>query len=99
MQPHLSLAFPQCAGPDFGKRALLRFLVRQLFLSNLDLQAYRILLMAATGRTPEEVTALDEDGSAHTRDDRLHQGSGALTHPPSVQHSSAETLVVCIRTS
>lgn len=48
-------------GRDRDRRALLRCLVNQLFLSNLDLHAYRILLMAATGRTPEEVAALDED--------------------------------------
>jgi hypothetical protein len=47
-------------GPRVGKRALLRYLVRQLFLSNLDLQPYRVLLIAATGRASEEVTGLDE---------------------------------------
>ncbi|WP_406399632.1 hypothetical protein OH805_11275 [Streptomyces sp. NBC_00879] len=52
---------PRDIVPVTGKRGLLRFLVRQLFLSNLDLQAYRILLMAATGRASEEVTLLDED--------------------------------------
>ncbi|MFD9521082.1 hypothetical protein [Streptomyces sp. NPDC059979] len=52
---------PQGIAPVGAKRALLRFLVRQLFLSNLDLQPYRVLLMAITGRAPEEVTLLTED--------------------------------------
>lgn len=43
------------------RRTVLRHLVEQLFLSNLDLQPYRILLMAATGRTSEEVAALTEN--------------------------------------
>jgi hypothetical protein len=61
MPPQLRDVVPPGTRPGSGKRALLRHLVRQLFLSNLDLQTYRILLMAATGRAPEEVTALDED--------------------------------------
>lgn len=52
---------PQGIAPLVAKRALLRFLVRQLFLSNLDLQPYRVLLMVITGRAPEEVTLLTED--------------------------------------
>ncbi|WP_261719542.1 hypothetical protein [Streptomyces sp. FZ201] len=44
-----------------GQRMLVRFLVRQLYLHNLDLQSYRILLMAATGRSAEEVVTLTED--------------------------------------
>ncbi|GLH98848.1 hypothetical protein [Phytohabitans aurantiacus] len=44
-----------------AKRALVRILVSQLFLTSMDLHAYRILLMAATGRAPEEVTGLTED--------------------------------------
>ncbi|RKE05022.1 hypothetical protein [Streptomyces sp. TLI_171] len=53
----------QAAGLDTrsGKLAVSRHLVNQLFLSTFDLQPYRILLVAATGRTPEEVTALTED--------------------------------------
>ena len=43
------------------RRDVLRYLVAQLFLTNLDLHAYKILLMAATGRAPEEVTGLTED--------------------------------------
>ncbi|MEU8240960.1 hypothetical protein AB0C07_22180 [Actinoplanes missouriensis] len=52
------------ASPDSGwrsKRQLLPFLVAQLFATTMDLHAYRILLMAATGRAPEEVTGLTED--------------------------------------
>lgn len=44
-----------------ANRALVRSLVAQLFVTSMDLHAYRILLMAATGRAPEEVTGLTED--------------------------------------
>ncbi|MFE2089829.1 hypothetical protein [Streptomyces sp. NPDC059460] len=44
-----------------GKRMMLRFLIRQLYLNNLDLHSYRILLMASTGRSAAEVTTLDEN--------------------------------------
>lgn len=37
-------------GPVAVKAAVVRGLVRQLFPHNSDLQAYRILMMAATGR-------------------------------------------------
>lgn len=43
------------------KRFLLGSLVAKLFLHNRDLHCFRILLMAATGRAPEEVTGLFED--------------------------------------
>lgn len=52
---------PAKVEPRIGKRILVRFLIRQLYLNNLDLQSYRILLMAATGRSAEEVTTLAED--------------------------------------
>ncbi|KUN57218.1 hypothetical protein AQJ46_48490 [Streptomyces canus] len=52
---------PEGVEPRSGKRMLVRFLVRQLYLHNLDLQSYRILLMAATGRSAEEVASLTED--------------------------------------
>ena len=42
-------------------RSLMRFLLAQLFLTATDLHAYRILLMAATGRAPEEITGLTEE--------------------------------------
>ncbi len=51
---------PAGTSPVAVKAAVVRGLVRQLFLHNSDLQAYRILLMAATGRAPEEVAALTE---------------------------------------
>ncbi|MGP4089200.1 hypothetical protein [Streptomyces sp. KR55] len=41
--------------------SLLRHLVGMLYPHNLDLHSYRILLMASTGRTSEEVVALHED--------------------------------------
>ncbi|MEU4427542.1 hypothetical protein AB0F81_43540 [Actinoplanes sp. NPDC024001] len=50
---------------------LMRFLVAQLFLTSMDLHAYRILLMAATGRAPEEVAALTEDD--------IELGAGGVT--------------------
>ena len=42
-----------------AKMALIRWLVSQLYPTHLDLHAYRVLLVAATGHAPEEVTALD----------------------------------------
>lgn len=47
--------------PVFAARAkeiLVRWLVQQLYPSHLDLHAYRVLLVAATGHSPEEITAL-----------------------------------------
>jgi hypothetical protein len=43
-----------------GKRVLLRALVRKLYLHNLDLHSFRVLLMAATGHASEEITGLFE---------------------------------------
>ncbi|WP_411088077.1 hypothetical protein [Streptomyces sp. 061-3] len=47
--------------PQHTVNCLLRNLIGMLYPHNLDLHAYRILLMAATGRTSEEVVALHED--------------------------------------
>jgi hypothetical protein len=44
-----------------AKEMLTRWLVHQLYPSHLDLHAYRILLVAATGHAPEEVTTLTTD--------------------------------------
>ena len=44
--------------PGLAKLTLVRWLVSQLYPTHLDLHAYRVLLVAATGHTPEEVTAL-----------------------------------------
>lgn len=41
-----------------ARKVLMRRLLRQLFLHNLDLHSFRILLMAATGHTSEEITGL-----------------------------------------
>ena len=46
--------------PGLAKIILVRRLVGQLYPSHLDLHAYRVLLVAATGYTPEEVTALTD---------------------------------------
>ena len=46
--------------PRLAKIILVRWLVSQLYPSHLDLHAYRVLLVAATGHTPEEVTALTD---------------------------------------
>ncbi len=50
---------PVCAAR--AKETLVRWLVQQLYPSPLDLHAYRILLVAATGHSPEEITALSVD--------------------------------------
>lgn len=47
--------------PARAKELLVRWLVRQLYPSHLDLHAYRVLLVAATGHSPEEVTTLTLD--------------------------------------
>jgi hypothetical protein len=50
--------------PVFAARAkgmLVRWLVRQLYPGHLDMHAYRVLLVAATGHAPEEVTGLTLD--------------------------------------
>jgi hypothetical protein len=44
--------------PGLAKLTLVRWLVSQLYPTHLDLHAYRVLLVAATGHAPEEVTGL-----------------------------------------
>ena len=46
--------------PGLAKIILVRWLVGRLYPRHLDLHAYRVLLVAATGYTPEEVTALTD---------------------------------------
>jgi hypothetical protein len=46
--------------PARAKEMLTRWLVHQLYPSGLDLHAFRVLLVAATGHAPEEVTTLTE---------------------------------------
>jgi hypothetical protein len=57
----LSSLLPAQAPVGLVRQMLLAALVRQLFLHNMDLHCFRILLMAATGRASEEVTGLDEN--------------------------------------
>ncbi|MEU2005387.1 hypothetical protein ACH47B_30070 [Rhodococcus sp. NPDC019627] len=59
--PELRACIERPDRPVFPARAkgmLVRWLVRQLYPGHLDLHAYRVLLVAATGHTSEEVTAL-----------------------------------------
>jgi hypothetical protein len=57
--PQLTAFLPEGGRlPGGGKRLLLRALVRRLYLHNLDLHSFRILLMAATGHASEEITGL-----------------------------------------
>lgn len=51
---------PTLTSATMRRRALLRVLVGMLYPHNLDLHAFRVLLMAATGHTSEEVTGLAE---------------------------------------
>jgi hypothetical protein len=44
--------------PGLAKMTLIRWLGSQLYPTHLDLHAYRVLLVAATGHAPEEVSAL-----------------------------------------
>lgn len=50
------------------RRVLLRTLVQMLYPHNTDLHGFRILLMAATGHTSEEVTGLTEEAVEFTPD-------------------------------
>lgn len=59
--PELAAFLPETALARPTRKALLGGLVRQLFLHNIDLHCFRILMMAATGSRPEEVTGLHED--------------------------------------
>lgn len=59
--PSLVTFLPENAPPGLVRQMLLGSLVRQLFLHNMDLHCFRILLMAATGHASEEVSGLDED--------------------------------------
>jgi hypothetical protein len=53
--------------PARAKEILIRWLVRQLYPDHLDLHAYRILLVAATGHASEEVTGLPSTTSSSYR--------------------------------
>lgn len=57
----LSAYMPESAWSRPLRNILVGQLVRQLFLHNIDLQGFRVLLMAATGHAAEEVCGLDED--------------------------------------
>jgi hypothetical protein len=62
--PQLQACIQRDDRPVFAARAkgmLARWLVRQLYPGHLDLHAYRVLLVAATGHAPEEVTGLTLD--------------------------------------
>lgn len=81
---------PEDTLPRSGKRMLLRHLVNQLFLHNRDLQPYRVLLMAATGRTSEEVTALDEDAIEYGPHSVMIDFSKGRAHAETRQEFSSE---------
>ncbi|WP_432008621.1 hypothetical protein [Streptomyces bacillaris] len=57
----LSAYMPESAWSRPLRNILVGGLVRQLFLHNIDLHCFRVLLIAATGHAPEEVCVLDED--------------------------------------
>ncbi|WP_141709115.1 hypothetical protein [Streptomyces sp. BpilaLS-43] len=59
--PSLAAFLPDNAPPGLVRQMLLGSLVRRLFLHNMDLHCFRILLMAATGHASEEVSGLDEN--------------------------------------
>jgi hypothetical protein len=59
--PALRALVPEGVLAWHARGYLLRQLVRMLYPSDMDLHSYRILLMAATGRAPEEVVMLTED--------------------------------------
>lgn len=61
--PELRSHIEPAGRPAFAARAkemLTRWLVHQLYPSGLDLHAFRILLVAATGHAPEEITTLTD---------------------------------------
>jgi len=62
--PQLRACIERDNRPVFAARAkamLVRWLVGQLYPGHLDLHAYRVLLVAATGHAPEEITGLTLD--------------------------------------
>jgi hypothetical protein len=59
---------PSGVALNYRGRALLRALTGMLYPRNRDLHGFRILLMAATGHTSEEVTGLAEDQVEFTPD-------------------------------
>lgn len=56
-----SIDRPDGTMPHIAKQALNSWLVAQLWPTSLDLHAFRILLMEATGHAPEEVSGLSEN--------------------------------------
>jgi len=74
---------PEGTGPGRAREELLRAVTRMLYPFNIDLNGFRVLLVAATGRAPEEVTGLTDadvefqpDGVLLTlRKGRAHQVS------------------------
>lgn len=83
---------PQEVALNYRGRTLLRVLTGMLYPHNRDLHGFRILLMAATGHTSEEVTGLAEDPGgvhpgrcpAHLHQEPSEVGSASLLHQ---QHS------------
>ncbi|MFE3901273.1 hypothetical protein ACFXPY_13175 [Streptomyces sp. NPDC059153] len=70
LSPELAAVVPSARteGPSCGMRryVLVRELLTQLYPSERDLHAFRVLLIAATGHTPEEVVGLTEDSVEFT---------------------------------
>ncbi|MFF9714659.1 hypothetical protein ACF1DW_03535 [Streptomyces sp. NPDC014603] len=69
--PELAALIPdniRTEGPYCGMRGhvLVRSLLNQLYPNERDLHAFRVLLVAATGHAPEEVTGLTEDSVEFT---------------------------------
>ncbi|MFF2409774.1 hypothetical protein [Streptomyces sp. NPDC058092] len=71
LSPELRALIPEnvkVTGSSSGMRCyfLVRGLLNQLYPNGRDLHAFRVLLVAATGHTPEEVTGLSEDSVEFT---------------------------------
>jgi hypothetical protein len=94
---HLLDLLPEGTGPGRAREELLRAVARMLYPFNFDLNGFRVLLVAATGRTPEEVTGLADadvefqpDGVLLTlRKGRAHKVSRAAARSGPAGTSSA----------
>jgi hypothetical protein len=105
MPEHFEQFIAPDSWPGAGKMYVMQGLTAMLFPTDMDLHAYRILLMSATGRTSEEVSGLTEEDVEYLPDgvslrfekDRANKISGDEFSKPDGQGEDVAVLAAVPR--